>query len=595
MLILLILAVASLVAIAALLLLLTVHPHVPTTVLSKFRSHIYLSTTFHTRLAPTRHKFSYPVIYLSLDLDELSRLAQSWWFGYNRWRLLSVWDKDYLGGARGGIKEKVLWHLEQHNVPTAGITRIQLVTMPRLLGYAFNPVSMYYCYSSELAAIVLEVNNTFGEKHIYVLDPRQQIQKHRAGYQYAFKFARKFHVSPFNDRTGSYACYVSDPAHPDGFNLRLVVHEEQTTLAPHSGAPLSENKKFMAQVRAHEVLPLTSNAVLKLLMRYPVDIFLTFPRILREAAILAYRKHLPVYPRPEPVIHGDTIVKQHANAVDKYCLQLVLSFLEAQRLDRTFLLHPPDPFAPPFKIGSGPPLDLWLKSYALVREVVFRDVGWGLVMSWGEGTWECEEPEVVFSAFLKGVKSSQTSGWLQAMALKCRRLLVTTGDGNPFLKQETSNELCAYTDLINTCGSLPPRRILALPSPRPPYSHFLDPYATNRWHHASILLCGTLSHLLEKFFFALLANFASGRSPFESEKRILGWIRRILEQERGRGEKWWIIERLTSDGPFITNPCVEVEKEYAGIEEKPSTWEEMAQARTRVALLAFVKGLRTNL
>lgn len=134
-------------------------------------SAIYLGHVAHNR--PGKHRLRYRVFMLAVDLGELPMLDRRLrLFAHNRAGLISLHDRDH--GARTGapIRPQIEAKLRAAGFDCAG-GRIVLLTMPRLLNYAFNPLSVYFCYQrdGELAALVHEVSNTFGERHFYVLAP----------------------------------------------------------------------------------------------------------------------------------------------------------------------------------------------------------------------------------------------------------------------------------------------------------------------------------------------------------------------------------------------------------------------------------------
>lgn len=161
----------------------------------------------HRRRLPREHRFVYPVFYLLLDMDELDAL-QSWLFGINRRRPLALRFADYGDGrhprewigellAAGGIGD------------CDGPLRLQ--TFPRVFGYLFNPVSFWYCgrRDGSVGAIVAEVNNTFGERHCYLLRPDTD---GRLQVNYADK---RLYVSPFYPVSGGYRFRFNlDPERP---------------------------------------------------------------------------------------------------------------------------------------------------------------------------------------------------------------------------------------------------------------------------------------------------------------------------------------------------------------------------------------------
>ncbi len=151
---------------------------------------------YHLRLRPARHEFTYASYFLMLPMralrDAPSPLAR------NRWAVLSFFDRDHGDGRN----DSLAWLEEQ--LQAEGVSdadgEVWLQTYPRVLGYVFKPVSFWYCLRRDhtLAAVVAEVNNTFGERHCYVL----------AGgdVQWAHTLAadKAFHVSPFCHVEGSY-------------------------------------------------------------------------------------------------------------------------------------------------------------------------------------------------------------------------------------------------------------------------------------------------------------------------------------------------------------------------------------------------------
>lgn len=155
----------------------------------------------HSRLRPRAHRFSYPVFFLRLPLRSLQRSGWPWrWLRRNRFGLMSLHDADH-----GDGRPLLAWIddlLQRAGVRDAD-GEIWLHTFPRMLGYVFNPVSFWFAHRADgsLRAIVCEVNNTFGERHCYVLanDGGEPL-----AYGQEFTAAKAFHVSPFCAVTGRY-------------------------------------------------------------------------------------------------------------------------------------------------------------------------------------------------------------------------------------------------------------------------------------------------------------------------------------------------------------------------------------------------------
>ena len=153
----------------------------------------------HTRLRPARHAFSYPTFFLMLPLRGMKRNGGGA-LACNRAGWLSFHDADHGDGRdpqQGGALAWMESLLAAHGITDAD-GEIWLHCYPRVLGYAFKPVSFWYCHRADgsLRVIVAEVNNTFGERHCYLLEQPRYGQALRAG--------KVFHVSPFCRVEGEY-------------------------------------------------------------------------------------------------------------------------------------------------------------------------------------------------------------------------------------------------------------------------------------------------------------------------------------------------------------------------------------------------------
>ncbi|MDI7862625.1 DUF1365 family protein [Rhizobiaceae bacterium n13] len=134
-------------------------------------SALYAGKVVHARHRPRRHMLSYRVFSLLLDLDELEECSRRMrLFGHNSPALFSFWDKDHGDGTEGGLNSWVKRQLDVAGVAVDGI-RISVLCYPRILGYVFNPLSVYFCKAEDgtLRAILYEVCNTFHERHTYVI------------------------------------------------------------------------------------------------------------------------------------------------------------------------------------------------------------------------------------------------------------------------------------------------------------------------------------------------------------------------------------------------------------------------------------------
>jgi DUF1365 family protein len=153
----------------------------------------------HWRHSPIENRFIYPVFFLLINLEQHQRLG-SWLFGVNCWRPLAWHYKDH--GDGGNPRLWVRKRLVEAGIDDC-IGGLWLQTFPRVFGYLFNPVSFWYCQRKDatLGAIVAEVNNTFGERHCYVLQPRAD------GSFTEIESEKRLYVSPFYPLSGVYKFY----------------------------------------------------------------------------------------------------------------------------------------------------------------------------------------------------------------------------------------------------------------------------------------------------------------------------------------------------------------------------------------------------
>ena len=163
-------------------------------------SSIYNGSVIHKRFKPKKHFFKYKVFSLFLDLSELKELNNKLnFFSLNKFNLISFYEKDH--GERDGssILDWVKNNLRSNNVSTDNI-KVKLLCYPRILGYVFNPLSIFFVYDNNntIIAILYEVKNTFGEQHTYIF----KIKSKKGIIENNCK--KKFFVSPFMDLESKY-------------------------------------------------------------------------------------------------------------------------------------------------------------------------------------------------------------------------------------------------------------------------------------------------------------------------------------------------------------------------------------------------------
>ena len=177
---------------------------------------IYNGEVNHTRFKPVKHFLNYKTFSLFIDLDEIERLDKSISiFSHNKFNIFSFYNKDH--GDRDGkcLKKWVISNLQKYKIE-GNISKIKILCYPRIFGYVFNPLSIFYCYENDkLKSIFYEVKNTFNEQHTYIF-------KIKDGEEIKQKCKKKFYVSPFMDMETFYNFKLIDP------NQRLSVMIKQT-------------------------------------------------------------------------------------------------------------------------------------------------------------------------------------------------------------------------------------------------------------------------------------------------------------------------------------------------------------------------------
>jgi cyclopropane-fatty-acyl-phospholipid synthase len=331
-------------------------------------SRIYTGEVMHARATPVRHTFRYPVYFFGLDLDELPALDRDVaGFGHNRFRPASIHDRDYLLDREDGpIRER----LERHFTPAAGWSaarRVVLVTSARYFGYVFNPVSFYVCLDAggAIVAVAAEVNNTFGERHLYALESPSN-----GDGRVRFITGKAFHVSPFNDMAGHYEFEFASPGDTVDIRISLVRDSRTVMTARLTGAGA----------------PLDSRRLRRTLLRHPLTALLTMPRIVWQAGRLYVGRKLTVHPKPDPS-SPRTIRTARPTLLQRLGLRLARTLLASIGHGRLELALPDgtrESFGPE---GSGPAADLRVRRFDLFRRLLL-DADVGLGEGYVAGDWD---------------------------------------------------------------------------------------------------------------------------------------------------------------------------------------------------------------
>ena len=255
--------------------------------MSDAAGHLYAARVMHRRLVAPFYRFVYRVFYLLLDIDRIDELSQRLrLFSHNRFNLLSFRDSDHGACTDGSLRLWVEQTLRTVDIDLDG-GRIRLLCMPRLFGYAFNPISLWYCEHRDggLRAVIVEVRNTFGERHSYLLAsggaPLPYLQAHEKD--------KCFHVSPFFDGVGRYRFTLGEP----GEQLRVLIHETR------------EGQPILDATLAGERRELTDGNVLKQVLMLPLMTLKVVAGIHWEA-LKIWLRGARFHRKPEPPKHEVT-------------------------------------------------------------------------------------------------------------------------------------------------------------------------------------------------------------------------------------------------------------------------------------------------
>ncbi len=241
---------------------------------------LYECSIVHRRFAPTRHEFAYRIFFLSLDLRRLARDVRNFrLFSLNRWNLYSFRPHDYLpdeDAPRNDSAEALCARIESmgasHGVDLRACD-IELLTLPRVCGYAFNPVSFYFCRgpAGEPLGAIVEVTNTFREVKPYWLGP-----EHFQGGSFRRRVPKHFYVSPFSDVDVAFQFALRPPAGKLGIEIDDYTGPART----------------LASTLRGERRPFTDSRLLWYLLKYPA-VTLKVIALIHWHALRLYLKRTP--------------------------------------------------------------------------------------------------------------------------------------------------------------------------------------------------------------------------------------------------------------------------------------------------------------
>ena len=239
---------------------------------------LYKGKVGHARIGAVANAFSYDSLFICFPIQRRQELASTL-FGYNQWRLFAYYDADH--GDGGNPESWIRNILQSHQIDFAD-GDIYLHALPRILGFVFNPVSFWYCHDREnqLRAVLCEVNNTFHERHCYLLTAEDKgvISAHTV-----LKREKLFHVSPFYPVEGHYE-----------FSFAQQMSFRRVQIDYWQGDQLSLKTHVSGSA-----LPLNDFNLLKLFFQLGWATFVVVARIHWQALKL-WRKGVRFYRKPTP-------------------------------------------------------------------------------------------------------------------------------------------------------------------------------------------------------------------------------------------------------------------------------------------------------
>lgn len=246
-------------------------------------SGLFPGVVAHRRYKPVVHALRYRIFQMLFDLDEIPALARSLrLFSHNGFNLLGFRDRDHLAGSSEPLRTQIERALAEAGISLNG-GAIRVLCMPRVLGCVFNPISVYFCHrpDGELAAMLYEVNNTFGERHCYLLPANG------SGGAVMQECAKRFYVSPFFGLDMTYRFQVTPP----GKSVSVAIEG------------LQAGDRMITTSFVGERQELSDRALLQAFLSHPLLALKVLAGIHWEALRL-WRKGMRLQPRPPAPLHA---------------------------------------------------------------------------------------------------------------------------------------------------------------------------------------------------------------------------------------------------------------------------------------------------
>lgn len=266
------------------------------------RSCLYDCRVLHHRLAPRNHRFEYGLFLLCVDLDELPELDRTRrLLSWNRRNLYEFRDSDHFppehtvrGGSPGGLRQSLRDWLAADGCPVPEDARIRLLTLPRVAGYLFNPVSFYFVQARDGTPLtaVAEVGNTFGE-----MKPFRVPVAPDGTSRFRRVVPKHFYVSPFSPLDLCFDFRLQEP----GDRLELVINDVT-----------ADGRTVLISTLSGRRRPLTDGQLLRLTARYPL-VTLRVITLIHWQALRLWLRRLPWFPKAGRPEDQRGVLRPHAS------------------------------------------------------------------------------------------------------------------------------------------------------------------------------------------------------------------------------------------------------------------------------------------